>query len=294
MKKELITKKGHVYMSLCDELLNLQINKTLPSIKDLSHKYQVGRGTVQEVVNQLIEDQLIEVLKNGRKGTKIVFINYQEILKIVVSDQLFVTMPLPYTTRYEGLATAIKETLQKQTNLKVNLLYAKEVKTREKLLENRSVQFAIFSEYDALKLIEKNPNLSILTKLESNSYLSKHVKVINSQTINKIGIDLDSAVHTKLIQKYFPLSPKINMPYNLLKRNLDRKIIGQTILNFDDLKNENYFYEEIEEDPKFLRAVIVINNSDKYYQKILDCESIRKNIKNIQEAIITQKVDPSY
>ncbi len=292
--KNLYSIKGYVYLELCKLFLTVNVGDKLESISKLSKRFEVGRGTIQDVISELEDSGALELKKQGRNGTLIVHKDNKILLKKSRVDCFFGVMPLPYTFRYEALATAVKSEIMNQTDTSVSMSYVKNADDRIRLVKEGRVDFGIFSEEHAQKIIRENVELSILIVLHDSSYLSKHILASNKKNIKKIGIDANSYVHRMLTEENFKSHEYVQLHYNQIYESLRLKKIDAAIINYDDIRDNDFAYKEIKEKPEILRAAIVVNKNNEILENIIEENTFLENVEVIQSAILNKELDPNY
>lgn len=292
--EKLYSTKGFIYLKLCKSFLGLETGEKIESISNLSKKYEVGRGTIQDVISDLEESGAIELKKQGRNGTILVSKDNKMLLTKSRIDCFFGVMPLPYTFRYEALATAIKSEIRNQTETVVSMSYVKNADDRIRLVKEGRVDFGVFSEEHAKKMVLEHSELKILMVLHDNSYLSKHVIASNQSNVKKVGIDANSYVHRVLTENNFKGYEYIQLHYNQIYEHLKQRKIDAAIINYDDIKTEEFSYRELIEKPEFLRAAVVINKSNEVLTNIIEQITFLENVEVIQNAVLTKELDPNY
>lgn len=292
--EKLYSTKGYVYLKLCKSFLKLNIGEKLVSISNLSKEYEVGRGTIQDVISDLEDSGAVELKKQGRNGTVLVAKDNKLLLTKSRIDCFFGVMPLPYTFRYEALATAVKSGIRNQTDTVVSMSYVKNADDRIRLVKESRVDFGIFSEEHAQKIVAEHNELSIIMVLHDSSYLSKHVIASNKNSIKKIGVDANSYVHRVLTEENFKGYEYIQLHYNQIYEQLKFGKIDAAIINYDDIKSDDFMYFELIEKPEFLRAAIVINKSNEVLANIIEPNIFLENVEVIQNAVLMKELDPNY
>lgn len=294
LMENLYSTKGVVYLKMCKLFIGLGIGEKVESISNLAKIYDVGRGTIQDVIKELEDTHAIELKKQGRNGTILVAKNNKLLLTASSIDCFFGVMPLPYTFRYEALATAVKSEIRSQTDTIVSMSYVKNAEDRIRLVKEGRVDFGIFSEEHGRQIISENDELEILIVLHDCSYLSKHVIASNNPQIKKVGLDANSYVHRVLTEQNFNGYEYVQLHYNQINEQLQNGKIDAAIINNDDIKNEHFRYQELSENPEFLRAAIVVNKSNQILANILDIGDFIENVELIQNAVLTKELDPNY
>lgn len=292
--KKFYSKKGFVYVDICRYLLMVNENERLISISKMAEKFNVGRGTIQNVINELVHDNVIVLKKLGRQGTVLISKDSHKILTLIDKKNFYGVLPLPYTLRYEGLSTGLKKILRKQLNSEISFSFVKTADTRVKMLIENRIDFGVFSEAHAKKIISLNKSLEKLVSFGDYTYISKHVVVSTTKNIKVVGVDANSYVHRLLIEDRFKSVEIKQVEYNNLKKYLEKGLIDATVLNLDHIENEEYFIEEIDEDKSYSRACILINKENEYIKSLINFDCFVDDVVKIQRLVLENKVEPSY
>lgn len=103
-----LTRNGMAARSLAAELLNQQPGSQLPRIRDYAERLGVGNGTVQAAL-QLLEDAgAVRTEARGHLGTYLREVDRAALWQLAGLGTMLAAMPLPYSRRYEGLATGLR------------------------------------------------------------------------------------------------------------------------------------------------------------------------------------------
>lgn len=133
IKSKLMQKMGLMSENLSIEFMQLDMDDRIPTIAELTEKYNTARGTVQTALKILQDYDAIRLESRGHLGTFIKYIDHLKLLEIAGTNSLVGVMPLPYSKRYEGLATGVFNTLNEE-GLTVNLAFMRGSNHRLKAL----------------------------------------------------------------------------------------------------------------------------------------------------------------
>src|SRR5699024_3791517 len=203
MWEKLYSKNGLTAMYISKELLKLEIGTKIPRVADYSEKLSIGRGTVQIALGLLEELKAIRLESRGHLGTYLVDKDIELLREIAGIAPLTGAMPLPYSRKYEGLATGMVEAFE-LTGKKINLSYMRGGLNRIETVRTKRSDFSIVSKMTADNSLSKYPNLKIIKKLGVNSYVSAHKIFLadsNETTIRngmRVGVDMDSTDQMEL------------------------------------------------------------------------------------------------
>lgn len=184
MNTVIYQKIGVAVSRLAQEFLAMDEGDRIASISEYQDKYQVARGTIQNALNYLKESKVVVLRSRGHMGTFIDFIDYAELQKYCIKQELLGIMPLPYSLSYEGLATALYQELK---SLDFNMAYIRGAESRVKLVLSGVYDFTVCSAYAAENMVKAGQEISIVCDFGEGSYLSSHVLVLREE--GKTGIE---------------------------------------------------------------------------------------------------------
>jgi hypothetical protein len=109
------------------------------------------------------------------------------------NDWIIGSLPLPYTLRYEGLATALYTQLAK-SGLPFNMSYQRGSLSRAEMVRKGHYHYAVMSLLAAEHLTSQHQELTIVARLPRGSYVSEHVLIshVPREQIRRIGVDFTS------------------------------------------------------------------------------------------------------
>ena len=305
-QSKLMQKLGIAITSLAVEFLPLNKGDRIKTVAELAESYETARGTIQSAIKFLKEQEAVTLESRGHLGTSIKEIDYIKLLELTGIKSLVGVMPLPYSKRYEGLATGIYKCLN-DSGVNTNLAFMRGSNHRLKALEDGRYDFAVTSRLTADFYLKNNKNIQIVKAFGNFSYVNEHIIVVSKEFDGeftkgtRVGIDtssIDQFMLTKTCFKnvdvqYVPLN------YSQFITAINEKQIDVAIWNLDDIQDR-------QDDIKFLpldreksnikdtEAVIIANKENSIvpviFSRVLDVEEV----KEYQRLVIEKKIMPQY
>lgn len=300
-KNTLLRKDGQALTNLAKYFLTFEIEEKVDTVLKCSKMLNLSVGTVQKAIKKLEEFGGIKLKRKGHLGTYIEKIDYKALLKASGTESMVGVMPLPYSKRYEGLASGIK----KEFNSLIPLYFAhmRGAHTRLAYLNKGIYDFAIVSKLAAKEFIKENSNLSIAIEFPKGSYVEKHGLIYNKDKIKRIGVDrssLDQYYLTKLNFESNEDVEIVDVNYSETIELIKEGYIDAAIWSLDNkdkIKEAGLRYRELEENQANLQAtqaVMLIKNENNYLEHILTKTIDIRNIREHQKKVIEGKEIPSY
>lgn len=304
IKNKLMQKIGLMSTNLSTELIQLDAGDRIPTVAMLSEKYQTARGTVQSALKILQDYDAIKFESKGHLGTYITYIDHLKLLEVAGINSLVGVMPLPYSKRYEGLATGIFNTLNDE-GLAVNLAFMRGANHRLKALKDERYDFAVTSRLTADYYIKNDEPIEIVAAFGDYSYVNEHVLVVredfNSEFKKgiKIGIDKSSIDQFVLTLSYFKNYEVeyINMSYNSFKTAIKSKEIDAAIWNKDDIDDNEMKTINISKEHIGIsdtEAVIITEKKNIILPKLFSKKLDREKVLKFQREVLAGIIMPNY
>lgn len=297
-----LNKKNRSVLFVARELLFSKVGERIAPVTEYSEKYGISVGLIQRAFVLLQNEGAIKLDKRGVLGSFVKEINNEILLEKSDLGFLVGVMPLPYSKRYEGLATGIKNNFQNY-NLNYYFAYMSGSGVRLSLLRNGIYDFAVVSRLAYEIERERNEDIESVFEFGANSYVSKHVllKAPGVKKVVKIGVDRNSEDQKFLTKEFLGDSNYefVEIDYNETLKLLENKIVDGIIWNYDEIEEKSIKmeYEELPESrilKKANEAVLVISrrndNLRKLSRKIIDVDYIRE----IQQKVLTNQILPTY
>ncbi|RRD96254.1 GntR family transcriptional regulator [Clostridiales bacterium COT073_COT-073] len=305
---ELMSKNGQIVVQLSRNFLSYQEGQRLPTISQFVEEYKVARGTVQSALRYLSESGAVTLQARGHLGTYVINIDYQRLWTISGHGAILGLMPLPYTKRYEGMATGLYQSFC-QAKIPFNLAYMRGARHRLEMLEQGVYHFAIVSKLAVEDMMTHGKKFKIIHQFSEESYVTEHGIILRQglkrlESGLKIALDESSPDQTLLTKKecqgievvYVPMS------YNQILSCLETGEVDAAIWNLDELQEKNISVHLVplqnKEARKFdragNRAVIAIDFANSYIGDIMAKLVDFSEIEKIQQLVVGHKKIPMY
>lgn len=301
-KLKLLNRVDICIIKIARDLIKLNINDRVKSTKEYKEELGLSIGTIHKAFEILEETKTIKLQKKGVLGKFLIDKNQKLLIEKAELKNIVGVMPLPYTKRYEGLATAIKELFNKK-GISFYFAYMQGSRIRTKMLKKGIYDFAIMSQL--AYSFQRDEEVKKILSLGSNSYVSDHVllslKNLKRKEIYKIGIDRNSEDQYYFSTKYFH-----NKKCKYVEINSDNIInhlrngdIDKAILSIDELEENNIHdivIEQIDipEKKSANEAVIIIKNDNELLETLIKEILDIKIIKEIQKKVLKKEMTPRY
>lgn len=309
IKIKTMSKIGYVIVQLARDLITKSKGDRILTIGEIAEKYNTGRGTVQSALNSLEEDHAVKLVSRGHLGTFIADINYDLLWEISDIGMVMGLMPLPYSKKYEGLATGFNQVFR-QANIPFSMAFMRGAPNRFRALKERNYDFAIASRLAAEKSINQGMELEILFDFGPGSYLSKHVLVFARDKYKKIeagmtvGIDKNSIDHKILTElECSGLDVDfVELTYMQIMEFIRSNKVDAAIWNYDEIEDYesriNFVPLQNEEaiamNKKISNCVLVVNKDDELIKTVLKRNIQPEYILKIQDRINNYEMIPEY
>ena len=297
-----MNKKEQAMLSIAREIVFSEAGERISSIIEYSQKYNISVGLIQKALMSLQEEGALEIERRGVLGSYIKKINNEILMEKSVFGSLVGVMPLPYSKRYEGLATGIKNNFE---NYKVNFYFAymSGSEVRLNFLRKGIYDFAIVSRlaYEIEK--EKCDDIEVIFGFGEKSYVSRHVllKAAGIGKIRKIGVDKNSEDQKYMTRECITSKDceYIEISYNETLKLLKNNIVDAIIWNYDEIEEKQIKidYEELPNKEvlnKANEAVLVIKKQNQMLRKLTEKIINVEYIGEIQKKVLENKMLPTY
>ena len=213
-------------------------------------------------------------------------------------------MPLPYSKRYEGLATGIFNTLNDR-HLSVNLAFMRGANHRLKALLDGRYDFAVTSRLTADYYLKNNEPIEIVAAFGDYSYVNEHVLVVRNDNDGvirnnmKVGIDRSSIDQSSLTLSYFNdfNVEYVDMSYSSLKNAIKNKEVDAAIWNKDDIDGDEVKVLKLGRENLGIsdtEAVIITSKKNAILPKLFSKNLDRKEVLRYQREVLEGLIMPNY
>lgn len=311
LRPKLFKKSGAISIQLSRDLIFLEKGEKLKTIDYYSNKFQVGRGTVQEAFRFLEKNNVIALEAKGHLGTFLREKNFSKLWEITDWGHIVGVMPLPYSKKYEGLASGILIEFKK-TGLPLSLAYMRGSKNRLEALKRNRYDFAVTSKLCVIPEYNFGGDLHTYFEFPPKTNVSTHVIVFSDYSKTeiedgmKIPVDPSSIDHITLTKKECKDKnvKLIETSYGQILENIEKKVFDAAVWNLDEIKEKRFDLnltkplqnaEAKEVLEKYCSRVVIVGKKENaflndLFKKKIDPEEILK----IQDQISKNKRVPEY
>ncbi|AQS56362.1 MAG: GntR family transcriptional regulator [Novibacillus thermophilus] len=194
----LYTKNGLAARKIAGRLLSVKPGERIPRVSDFASELSLGRGTVQGALRLLEDMGAIDLEARGHLGTFLKSKDDHALWEIAGMSQLVGVMPLPYSRKYEGLATGLLEAFH-DLDVPFNLAFMRGSKHRLDALKSGRYDFAVISGLAGELAEDQMEDLHVVKRLGPYSYVSGHEIFFADASETairdgmRVGIDYSSA-----------------------------------------------------------------------------------------------------
>ena len=204
---ELYSKEGVVTRRVALELCKVSKGERIPTVSALEERCGASRGNVQKALANLKGMGAISLESHGQNGTTLVDIDHLALARGCGRDHLVGVMPLPYTTRYEGLATSLFMLLN-VGGLRSFITFLRGSEARVQALLDGFAHYAVMSRMAYDDYVSRGYDVEPALECGPLTYVGRHVLLTRddaatSWTGARVGIDESSVDQSSLTRRYF-------------------------------------------------------------------------------------------
>lgn len=308
--ERLMTKQGRVARDLARRLVGVEPGVRVPGVVELAEASGVGLGTVQEAMRLLEDVGAAGFRRRGAKGTVLEHAE-DELLWFVANVGHFVgVLPLPYSRRYEGLATGLYDLLT-EAGVPTSLSYMRGGIRRLEGLSRGGFDFAITSLFTAEAFLRDNPSsLKVVAELGPGSYVVEHRLILADPKKDalepgmRVGIDRDSADQTMITEMEVKhLEGEVEMlpmTYTQVLSDLEAGRLDAAVWNAEDVNGSQFNVvplaspEAAALSGENTIAAICVRRGDDFSARVLSNKLDRERLLATQRAVIEGRRVPRY
>ncbi len=310
MKTEFYTKQGEIVIKLAEHLLQVGPGDRLPSVSDYCALLGAGSGTVQSALRTLTDAGAIEVESHGHQGTFIVNTDISKLWRFSQHSVLMGCMPLPYTKRFQGLATALYKQFD-QAGIPLSMNYVRGARWRVQRLIEGHADFVICSRLTAKTARREQPDLSVALSLGDRVFVGGCYIIFASPDETKlrdgmrIGVDRSTYDHVLFNEalcrglnvEFVPLN------YPQIFSSLRNGMIDATMWNMDEEKEKyvglncvpvGFNAEMADIEREFCWGIVLTRDSDPQVASIIRSVVDVPHLRAIQDDVIEDRMIPAY
>lgn len=304
---EFLQKKlGIAVNQLAQDLLSRKEGDRIPPISEYQERFDTSRGTIQNAIAYLKEQEALTLVNHGHMGSYIDHMDYRKLQECTVHKEILGAMPLPYSLCYQGIATAMHQVFDPYA---FNLVYARGAESRLRLLESGICQFAVCSRYAAEEAIVSRRNLEIAVDLGHGTYLSRHVLVLRDPKARgvtsgmRVAYDPTSMDHrqiTKLICRGISNVQMVRMHAHRIVQSIREGSIDAGVWNLDEILESGYedlnlvMLDHVEDVGQFSSAVLVVSRGEEAMLDLVRQKAQPELVRQIQKQVKSGAMPAQY
>ncbi|MGV9313923.1 GntR family transcriptional regulator YhfZ [Streptomyces sp. NPDC003691] len=240
LESRLLTRNGLAARRLAALLLHHEPDTRLPRVRDLAGELGCGNGTVQAALQLLEESGAIATTARGHLGTFLDRSDRAVLWRLSGLGTLLAAMPLPYSRRYEGLATGLRGAFEEAgAPFAVTFMRGAGARTAA-LLEGRA-DLVVLSRYAADRLIAEHP-VELVADLGPATYVGAHGMLVRrgadlTAPGLRVAVDHASEDLRMLVERVFAGRDDIEWretSYMQLHDHFARDEVDATVWNLDE------------------------------------------------------------
>ncbi|MEW6228250.1 MAG: GntR family transcriptional regulator YhfZ [Bacillota bacterium] len=295
-----MTKTGSLTIQIAWDLLFRQEGSQVARVSDYVERFRTGRGTVQAALRYLEECGAIRLEPRGHKGTYLTFHDRERLWEVIGSGPVLGSMPLPYTRRYEGLATGLYDGFA-ALRIPFIVAYMRGGWSRYEALQLGKFDFAVMSRFAAETLVQGGAEVEMPITLGEGTHLAGHVAYVRDSSIKtlsdgmRVGIDRESIDQAELTRMEFEDKEitLVEITYNQLLEKLSAEEIDVAIWSIDEAVGRRLGIPYLPLSSaqaqiavkKATEAVFVVRKGDKNILEILDHLDVDSVVRTQQEVL---------
>jgi DNA-binding transcriptional ArsR family regulator len=210
-----LTRAGHVSTEIAGRLIASEPGDRLPTVSQLAAELGTGVSTVQRALAILTQAGLVELDPRGKRGTYLRAIDRPGLWRAARQTVMIGLMPLPYTRRYEGLATGLRAELER-LDVPFSLAFMSGAKSRLDAI-GAGQQFAVISRLAAEQATDEGRPVTVCADFGPGTYVGGHALVWagkRRKRAPRVGIDLQSYDQRELARREFGDDAEyVDVPY---------------------------------------------------------------------------------
>lgn len=286
-------------------LCGVDPGERIPTVSELVETCGASRGSVQNALAHLKEVGAVELEPHGKRGTFLESVDYLALAREAGIDHLVGVMPLPYTRRYEGIATGLFTLFYSRSDLRTYITFLRGSEGRVRSLDEGFANYCVLSRLAFDTLSSAGEPLKSVLDLGEESYVGRHVIVRREGDRNgwdgaRIGVDSTSVDQRLLTERYFSGDRVEFVPtqYSNIVEMVRTFQIDAAIWNVDDIRSDDGLIVE-ELGPAAVsgddsRAIVAVRSGDDLCARLLAQLVDVDELKRIQHAVMTGELLPRY
>lgn len=169
MNRKILNKHGSVTSNLARSIMALDISDRLPTIMELTERFSVSRGIVQNAISLLEEEGCIALSRSGKLGTVLEQLDYEKLYSYTGWDPIVGAMPVPFNDSFRSLASAIYSESRKLP-VESSVIYVSGALNRQSMLKKDFLDYIVTSVATARHIVSDDEDIELLFELPDCRY----------------------------------------------------------------------------------------------------------------------------
>lgn len=302
---EMYSKEGVVTRLVALELCDVTVGERIPTVRELERRCSASRGNVQKALLNLRERGAVGLESHGQNGTILTSIDLLALASVCGRDHLVGVMPLPYTSRYEGLATGLFTCLN-TSGLRSFITFLRGSEARVQALLDGFANYVVMSRMAFDDYVSRGYDLELVVSCAPLTYVGRHVMLTREPdrtdwTGARVGIDESSVDQSVLTRAYFA---GVDVEYVPIQYNniVDMLLAGELdtgIWNEDDVHVRLAHLAQLPIDDSVThdentRAVVATRSDDPLTRRLIKTLVSSEKIEDIQRQVMSGELMARY
>ena len=308
-KRKLMSKNGQMAMFLAREFINYNEGDRIRTIGEYASSFSTGRGTVQSAMKFLDEEKAVKLESRGHLGTFIRSIDYKKLWRISDFGVIMGVMPLPYSKRYEGLATGLYKAFEK-ADIPFSLAFMRGAEQRIQALGMGRYDFTITSKLAAIHEKMRFPYIEELHVFGPGSYVGNHIILFKDDHVKEIEdgmrVGIDTTSPDQFLLTRHECEGKnveyVETSYGQIVEKLRTNEIDAAVWSEDEIKEKDLDFDmqplknprTIEANKCDTMAAMVIDKGNAELKSIIKRLINLEDIEKIQKLVVEKQIIPMY
>lgn len=302
---EMYSKEGVVTRRVALELCDVAVGERIPTIRELECRCDASRGNVQKALTNLRECGAVGLESHGQNGTILTSMDLLALAAICGRDHLVGVMPLPYTSRYEGLATGLFTCLN-TSGIRSFITFLRGSEARVQALLDGFANYVVMSRMAFDDYVSRGYDLELVVSCAPLTYVGRHVMLTREPdrtdwTGARVGIDESSVDQSVLTRAYFEgVNVKyVPIQYTHIVDMLRAGELDTGIWNEDDVHVRATHLAQLPIDDSVAhdentRAVVATRSDDPLTRRLIKTLVSSEKIENIQRQVMSGELMARY
>lgn len=246
MSRKTFNKHGAVTENLARSIMALNVNDRLPTIIELTERFSVSRGIVQNAISFLEEEGCIALSRSGKLGTVLERLDYEKLYAYTGWDPIVGAMPVPFNEAFRSLAYAIFSESRKLP-VDSSVIYVSGARNRQSMLKKDFLDYIVTSVATARHIIKEDEDIELLFELPDCRYEEPYCLIFFNKLETEIrdgmrvGVDPETIDQMELT-KYLCRGKKVefvSMPFENTVETLHNHSIDCSVIRREKWLQDN-------------------------------------------------------